>query len=403
MEAIVNAEASSIALRPPRILMVCARYLPDLGGLETHVYEITRRLTQISDFEITILATDLTRKLPAKDIINGITVLRVPSWPQNRDYYLSPKVAIVAGQRDRWDLVHCQGIHNAVPILAMTAARYSGIPYMATFHTGGHSNRLRASLRSAQWRVIGPLLRSASALVAVSRFEADTISRQARLSAARVTVIRNGGTLPAPPAGSSSVPGRIVSSGRLERYKGHHHVIEALPHVIREMPEAHVVILGSGPYKMELLRLADRVGVTDRVSIVSIPPTDRLAMAQALAESSVVAALSEYEAHPVGVMEALSVGRPVVGYDVTGIGELVNEGWVRGVSPRATSATVARKLLDAMSSPCQVMPTDLPTWDASAMRLADLYSSVLGQVGVSRSLLGPSSSDGAVIDLCAVT
>ena len=48
-------------------------------------------------------------------------------------------------------------------------------------------------------------------------------------------------------------------------------------------------------------------------------------MATALAESSVFAALSDYEAHPVAVMEALCVGRPVVGYDIAGVGELFAE------------------------------------------------------------------------------
>ena len=53
-------------------------------------------------------------------------------------------------------------------------------------------------------------------------------------------MIRNGGTLPPAPAGTVAVPGRIVSSGRLERYKGHQRAIAALPHVMREVPDAHV-------------------------------------------------------------------------------------------------------------------------------------------------------------------
>jgi len=98
-------------------------------------------------------------------------------------------------------------------------------------------------------------------------------------------------------------------------------VIEALPHVIREVPEAHLLILGRGPYEGDLYRLARQLGVSDLVTIKHIPPADREAMATALAEASVVAALSDYEANPVSVMEALYVERPVVGYDVAGVGE----------------------------------------------------------------------------------
>jgi glycosyltransferase involved in cell wall biosynthesis len=362
--------------QPLRVLVICHRYFPELGGIETHIYEVLKRLSRNSAFSFTLLTTDLSGKLPEEEVIEGVTVLRVPAWPRNRDYYLAPRIPVVVGQPDRWDLVHCQGIHNLVPLLSMTAARRARIPYVVTFHTGGHSKRWRNAIRSTQWRVMGPLLRGASRLIGVSRFEAQTVARAARVPDKRVTVIRNGGTLPPPPAGIIQVPGRIVSSGRLERYKGHHRVIEALPEVIRLVPEAHLRILGSGPYEGELRELASRLGVADRVTITSIPPEDREAMGHALTEASVIAALSEYEAHPIAVMEALSVGRPVVGFDIAGIGELVGEGWVRGVDRKESPAGIARQLAAAMSERSSVDPGDLPTWDTCAAQLSEVYLEV---------------------------
>jgi len=79
------------------------------------------------------------------------------------------------------------------------------------------------------------------------------------------------------------------------------------------------------------------------------------------------------------VMEALSVGRPVVGYDVAGIGELVADGWVRGVTPGAPAARVARDIVEAMSSPCLVDPAELPTWDSCADQLAQIYLTSAGR------------------------
>jgi glycosyltransferase involved in cell wall biosynthesis len=364
--------------------MVCPRYLPEVGGTETHVYEVARRLAALGGFEITVLATDRSRRLPRQEVMEGVSVLRVPSWPRRRDYYLAPGIAAVIRQR-RWDLVHCQGIHTPVPWQAMISARRAGIPYLVTFHTGGHSSRLRNAVRTTQWRLAGPLLRNAVSLIAVSRFEAVTLAQHARLGDKRVMVIRNGGALPSPRAGTVVVPGRIVSSGRLERYKGHHRVIEALPHVMREIPEAHLLILGSGPYERNLGELARRLGVSDRVNITHIAPADRQGMATTLAESSVVAALSDYEAHPVAVMEALCVARPVVGYDIAGLGELIAEGWVRGVPRGAPAAVVAQELVGAMSSPWLVDHAQLPSWDSCADQLAHVYLSSLGIAPESRT------------------
>jgi glycosyltransferase involved in cell wall biosynthesis len=372
-DARAKGEKNLTSARPLRVLMVCPRYMPDLGGIETHVYEVARRLIGRYGFDITVLATDRTRMLPRQEVLEGITVLRVPAWPRGRDYYFAPGIAAVVAQRDRWDLIHCQGIHTPVPVLAMLAAQRCDIPYVVTFHTGGHSLRLRKAMRSTQWRLIGLLLRNAVSLVGVSRFEAEILSTQARLRGKPITVIRNGGTLPPAPAGTAAVPGRIVSSGRLERYKGHHRVIEALPHVMRIVPDAHLLVLGAGPYEANLRELARRVGVVDRVTITHLPPADREGMAGALAGASVVAALSDYEAHPVAVMEALSLGRPVVGYDIAGIGELVSEGWVHGVAPNAPAVSVARILVEAMSAFSPLDPAKLPTWDSCADQLAQVY------------------------------
>jgi glycosyltransferase involved in cell wall biosynthesis len=363
-----------------------------------HVREVTRRLAALGSFEITVLTTDRSRRLPREEIVEGISVLRVPAWPRSRDYYLAPGIAAVIRQR-RWDLVHCQGIHNLVPLIAMISGRQAGIPYLVTFHTGGHSSRLRNAMRTTQWRLAGPLLRNAVSLIAVSRCEAAALARDARLGDGQIIVIRNGGTLPPPRSGTVAVPGRIVSTGRLVRYKGHQRVIEALPHVMREIPEAHLLILGCGPYESNLHELARHLGVSGRVSIKHVAPADRQGMATALAESSVVAALSDYEAHPVAVMEALCAGRPVVGYDIAGVGELVAAGWVHGVPRSAPAVAVAHELVTAMSSPSLVDHAKLPSWDSCADQLAHVYLASLGIAPASRILrtrvtVGQTGRDG---------
>jgi glycosyltransferase involved in cell wall biosynthesis len=357
--------------------MVSAQFLPDMGGVETHVYETARRLVASGEFAITVLATDRSRSKPANDTIDGLPVLRVPSWPRDRDWYLAPALSGVVNRPQQWDLVHCQGIHTPVPVLAMRAALRARLPYVVTFHTGGHTLPHRNALRSVQWRLIGPLLGRADSLIAVSRFEAGKLAAEARLGDKPISVIRNGGTLPVPPPEIQVVPGRIVSPGRLERYKGHHRVIEALPHVMREVPEAHVVILGRGSYEAELRSLTARLGVSDRVTIGHVEPADRQGMAVALAEASVVAAFSDYEAHPVAVMEALGIGRPVVGYATAGIGELVEEGLVHGVKPGASAPDAAADLVRAMTQQDARTLPEMPTWDTTAQELAAVYRQVL--------------------------
>ena len=49
-----------------RIGMVAARALPFMGGIETHVHEVSRRLAA-SGVDVTVLTTDTSGKLPRSE------------------------------------------------------------------------------------------------------------------------------------------------------------------------------------------------------------------------------------------------------------------------------------------------------------------------------------------------
>lgn len=234
--------------------MVTPRFHPHQGGVESHVWEVARRLARDRGFQIEVLTTD-SGHLPATEVVEGITVRRVPAWSSSRDLYLSPAIyrSIRAAQVD---LVHCQGYHTMIPPVAMLAARRSGLPYVVTMHSGGHSSRLRTAIRPLQAHLLRPLLSGARALIAVSRYEARLFAQRLRVPESRFSVIPNGADLPpASPADSiRSGPPLIISIGRLERYKGHHRLIEAMPTVRVAYPDARLLILGAGPYAGTLAR-----------------------------------------------------------------------------------------------------------------------------------------------------
>jgi glycosyltransferase involved in cell wall biosynthesis len=364
--------------RPIRVLIVTARFLPELGGIENHVYEVTRRIAKRDEFDLTVLTTDRSGTLPIREEFEGFTVLRCRSYPRHRDYYFAPDLYRLI-RSGNYDLIHCQGIHTAVPILAMIAARRGRIPYAVSLHTGGHSSEFRHRLRNIQWRTLGPLLRRAEVVVAVSRFEQQIFRAACNLDASHLRIVRNGGDLPTGSVRTDPIPHRIVSSGRLERYKGHQRVIEALPIVQRSIPDATLHILGAGPYERKLRALIKTLGVDSSVAIEYIAPNDRKRMGESLHRAAVFAALSEYEAHPVAVMEALTLGIPTVGLATTGIGELVEDGLVRGILKDASPTTVANALLAALeSSYTSSSSTTLPTWDIAAEDLVSIYMDTVG-------------------------
>lgn len=354
--------------------MIAARCQPEIGGIESHVAEVAGRLAQ-RGYDLEVLTTDLTRKLPRSERVDGYLVRRFRAYPAGRDWYLSPGL-FWAALRTKYDLVHVQGVHTLVPPLAMIAAFVRRTPFLLTFHTGGNSSAFREKARRTQFRLLSPLLRRAHTLVGVSYYEARRFEEILGLPEGAITVIRNGGSLPPGRAGVTPEPGLVVSVGRLERYKGHHKAIEALPYLLKRHPEARVEILGAGPYESELRALADELGVGDKVSIRFIPPMDRSQMAECMARAGVLTLLSDYEAHPVAVMEALTAGRPAVVSRTSGLTELADLGWAVGVDQHAAPEETARAIERQLSDPVLPDATLLPTWETCVAGVVDTYDSI---------------------------
>jgi glycosyltransferase involved in cell wall biosynthesis len=366
----------ALGKRPMRILMVTARYYPLMGGIEAHTHEVGRQLAA-RGHSVTVLTTDPTGNLAAREHREGVDVLRVPAWPKGSDYYFAPGIADKIGS-EPWDVIHVQGYHTLVAPLAMATAIRRKVPFVITFHSGGHSSRLRNSIRPIQHALLQPLVRRANQLVAVSNFEADFFSSRLRIARDRFAVIQNGSRLPVPGPHCSRDQGQlIVSVGRLERYKGHHRAILAFSELTRQMPQARLRIVGEGPYEKPLRQLVRALNLEERVVVGGIPPHDRQGMADMLGNARLVVLLSEYEAHPVAIIEALAIGCNVLVSDTSGLREIADKGLCASVPLGASSREVARAMATELSRVRKVPEEALPDWNSCADQLLQVYARVI--------------------------
>jgi glycosyltransferase involved in cell wall biosynthesis len=368
----INA-ASSL---PLRILMVTPRYLPEMGGVENHVYQVAGRLAQ-AGVQVTVLTTDREGNLPACELMNSVRIKRVRAWPAQGDYYFAPGIYKYI-QQSRPDLVHIQSYHTLVAPLAMLAARRAKLPYLLTFHGGGHSFKLRNAVRGTQLALLRPLLTHAERLVTLAHFEEAYYTDKLHLSAECFALIPNGADLPklVDNSGPKNNGTLIASVGRLERYKGHQRIIAALPAILKEKPDVRLWVAGKGPYESTLRSLAIKLGVEDRVQFRTIPPEDRAEMARGLASASLVVLLSEYETHPIAILEALALGRPALVADTSGLSELCEQGLARAIPLDSTPDQVAAAVIEQLRRPLIPKKIDLPSWDDCAERLLNLYNEI---------------------------
>jgi glycosyltransferase involved in cell wall biosynthesis len=354
--------------------MVTPRFLPHIGGVERYVQMLSCALVE-RGVDVTVATTDPTRSLPSREHVSGVEVIRVAAWPKRRDYYFAPELAKIV--RDgSWHVVHVQSYHTLVAPNAMLAARRAKIPYALTFHGGGHSSRVRRAIRRPQRALLRPLLETADRLVALAKFEIELYGRSFRLPRDRFVHIPVGTDFvrfrgPAPAV--EPEPGLIVSVGRLERYKGHHRLIEALPAIVESRPDARVWIAGSGPYERHLRRIVERLGVADRVEIGAVPVDEPQQMADRLGRAALVVLLSDYETQPSAVLEALALARPVLVTRNTGLAELADHGLVTAIPDSSGRAEVAAAVVEQLRNPFIPARVELPTWQECAARHHDLY------------------------------
>jgi glycogen synthase len=126
--------------------------------------------------------------------------------------------------------------------------------------------------------------------------------------------------------------------------------------------------------------LARELGVAERVEIGSIEAADRAGMAAALSRAALVVLLSEYEAHPIAVVEALALGRPVLVAATSGLRELAERGLARAIPLESTSGEVAAAILDQLERPLAPTSFDLPTWDDCAADILAIYRGIVRSV-----------------------
>jgi glycosyltransferase involved in cell wall biosynthesis len=358
-----------------RVLMVTPHDPLGMGGVERHVRETSTRLAA-RGVRVEVLYVSAHGR-GGERCERGVPIRAVRSWPAGSDWGIAPGLwrEIAAG---RFDLVHVQSYHTLVAPLAMARALSLRIPYCLTFHAGGHSSWWRNHVRGIQLRALAPLLRRAACLVALARFEVELYAGALGLPRERFALIPNGvDPLPVPPGGEEPPP-TLASIGRLERYKGHHRVIAAMPTVLERWPQARLRIVGEGPYERQLRRLARRFGVDASVQFTAVPAGDREGMAALLSEVRLVVLLSEFETQPLVGLEAAAAGRRLLVADRAGLGELAADGLARAVPLELPPVELGCLIVDELAQPMPASRPALVSWEECAERLLELYCTLVG-------------------------
>ena len=120
----------------------------------------------------------------------------------------------------------------------------------------------------------------------------------------------------------------IVSVGRLVHRKGQDHLIEAMPEILKNVPRAHLLLVGEGPYREHLqnlvhqLKLESSVTFIGRIQYLDLPMYICVGDIFAMPSRSRLMGL-EVEGLGIVYLEASSCGLPVLAGDSGGAPDAV--------------------------------------------------------------------------------
>lgn len=117
----------------------------------------------------------------------------------------------------------------------------------------------------------------------------------------------------------------ILYVGRLEQVKGVEVLLRAIVAIIKRIPDAHLRIVGDGPDRPRLEALTHTLGIEKSVTFCGWLKGESVGDEYAATSLLVIPSLWP-ENQPTVAMEALAVGRPIIGSRVGGIPELIQNG-----------------------------------------------------------------------------
>lgn len=348
--------------------------LPSYGGIQSHVWELSQKLIE-KGHHVTILTSRSLGKGIQKRMESGRSIIELPKAPLYRlpvganlldeSHFNDVVKAWVRKHHEAFDVIHLHGrsglwIPWRLPHLApkciwtvhgLTAQEwvYNGSQSSGTLHAKwSHWLEKLAAQRVGH-------------VIAVSVDISHEVIRFLGCDPSRISVVPNGIIQRGYVAKRSDT--LIGYAGRLVTLKG----IMLLPDLLQRLdPSCKLVLIGKGPAKDKLIRAFKRQDLEDRVIWIGQIPQQQVV--EWLMKISVLVAPSYYEPQGRVVLEAMSVGCPVVAGNTGGLSEMITHGVNGLLCPPGDAESLYQAVKDLTTNSEDARRIGLAGWRSSRER-----------------------------------
>jgi phosphatidylinositol glycan class A protein len=380
------------------ICIVSDFFLPRLGGVELHQYQLAQCLRLLGHKVIVVTGSyGLGNARQGVRYLAGVKVYYCPQiafhnqvsvptlfafWPLFRNICVRERVDIVHGHQTTSPMAH----------ECLCFASSFGLRTVYTDHSlFGFANAAAVHVN----KLMKFTLAGVDHVICVSHTLKENLVLRARLSPGAVSTIPNAldhaRFRPAPPpaappaavvSSEGAAPARvnIVVLSRLVYRKGIDLIVDVIPSVCARFPHVNFIIGGDGPKRVRLEEMRERHALQDRVELLGeVAQAD---VRSVLVRGDVFLNCSLTESFCIAILEAVACGLYVVSTRVGGVPEILPPSFISFAEPAVESVLAAT--LDAVPRAAARDPTRMHefvarhySWHAVAARTAAVYDAVV--------------------------
>ncbi len=313
---------------------------PEAGGAEVHLHEIFGRIAGMGH-NVT-LVTHHFKGAPREEMIDNMRVVRIGGKFDFNFRALPAVLRMLKGES--FDVV-VEDL-NKLPFFI---SFFTPLPSAAILHHFfGSSIWREANPLFAMYVGLGEWIVRATHRKIPFCVVSDSTSDELTESGFRkemVEIVHNAvdHSIYTPGNEADKVPGRIIYLGRVKQYKGIDILIRSLPGIRKEIPEAHLVVVGGGDDHDRLRKIRDDLNLQDVVEFTGMVSVET--KIDHLRKTQVMVTPSPKEGWGVTTIEANACGTPVIASNVPGLRDAVRDGETGILFPYGDESELTRQVV----------------------------------------------------------
>jgi glycosyltransferase involved in cell wall biosynthesis len=338
-----------------KIIQVAPYFQPHIGGVESHVLEISKELHN-RGHEVLVFTSRFNPSLPEVEKLDGVSIKRIKPLVNIFTTPVFPKLrsALI---KESCDVVHAHIPPPFVEFFSARACNKTKIPLILTYHCDLElPNFLNKFISGFYRRTFGHY-----SLIYTNRIVVTTNTYAATSRSVwhfKPIVIPNAVNSKEfnPKVDGSKIIKRhnlegkkvVLYVGRIKFHKGIEYFVSAAKFFGKD---TKFLIVGTGDFEPMIKNYISTLNLTDRVIMVGRVPYEELKLYYAASDVFVLPSLTRLEAFGIVGLEAMASGKPVIVSDIPGVREVITDGQEGFLTPPMEIEELAKKIKKLLSDP----------------------------------------------------